>query len=438
VSSLDPNDVAEAVRRIYTASEREWQRMDRHRTEFAVTRRALAQYLPSPPAKILDCGGGPGRYAIDLAQEGYEVTLFDLSPDNLALARQKAAEAGVTLAGIEQGYAQELTRFPDAGFDAVLLMGPLYHLLSEKERKAAIAEAYRVVRPGGLVFAAFISRFAAHRDAAAKYPTEPVEMPGLYEKIEQSGLLPPREGVTFVAYFAHPDEVEPLVRGQGFEIVETLGAEGFVSVVENYAVNALEGQAWDWWVEANWRAAHEPSLRGAVEHLLIVARRPRWKAVLKEIVRTLDAAGLWYCVISGTATALHGVPVPVKDIDVILDREGVYRAGELFAAKVVEPVAYRVGEQWRSHFGRFDFDGIMVEMMAELERREAMSWAPSGSGTEELLDLEGVQVRAAWLEEETLAYIRRGRLDRAALMLPRCDHARLLALLRGEVKTPVL
>ena len=112
----------------------EWERMERHRTEFAVTLRALQEYLPPPPAAILDCGGGPGRYAIELARRGYAVILFDLSEGNLALARQKAEEAGVTLAGYEHGSALDLVRFADQTFDAVLLLGPLYHLVEEAER----------------------------------------------------------------------------------------------------------------------------------------------------------------------------------------------------------------------------------------------------------------------------------------------------------------
>ena len=87
-----------AVQRLYDSDPAaEWARMDRHRTEFAVTLRALHEYLPRPPARVLDCGGGPGRYAIELARQGYEVVLFDLSAGNLALAREKAAEAGVAL-----------------------------------------------------------------------------------------------------------------------------------------------------------------------------------------------------------------------------------------------------------------------------------------------------------------------------------------------------
>src|SRR5512136_2362422 len=105
---------ADLISHIYDKDpQHEWERMDRHRTEFAVTLRAMHEYLPSPPARVLDCGGGPGRYAIELARQGYDVTLFDLSAGNLALAREKADEAGVMLAGVEQGTALDLSWFAD-------------------------------------------------------------------------------------------------------------------------------------------------------------------------------------------------------------------------------------------------------------------------------------------------------------------------------------
>ena len=90
---------------------------------------------------MLDVGGGPGRYAIELARRGYRVVLFDLSRVCLKIAREKAHEAGVELTGYEHGDAWDLTRFRDGSFDAVLLLGPLYHLLAEEECRRAIREA---------------------------------------------------------------------------------------------------------------------------------------------------------------------------------------------------------------------------------------------------------------------------------------------------------
>src|SRR5512139_602399 len=126
------SDVAAVASYYDQKPEIEWQRMDRHRTEHALTIKTLQFHLPPPPACILDCGGGPGRYAIELARQGYKVTLFDLSAGNLDLGREKAAQAGVSLA-FEQGTALDLSRFAAGEFDAVLLLGPLYHLLTVED-----------------------------------------------------------------------------------------------------------------------------------------------------------------------------------------------------------------------------------------------------------------------------------------------------------------
>ncbi len=268
-------EIEVAVQALYdSTSEREWQRIDRHRTEFAVTLRTLAEHLPPPPARILDCGGGPGRYAIELARQGYEVTLFDLSAGNLALAHAKADEAGVSFTAIAQGTATDLSRYGDASFDVVLLMGPLYHLLEEHERFSAVAEVRRVVRPGGLVFAAFITRYAAHR-----------------------------------------------------------------------------------WADLSTRVSSDPVLFGAAEHLLV-----------------FSAAGR----------------------------------------------------------------NITVEIMGQVERREGDGWVSTAASTETFVELDGVPVPLAWLEEEALAYVRRGRLERTAQCLPYCDRDRLLSLLRRETPAAVI
>jgi S-adenosylmethionine-dependent methyltransferase len=436
---MHEDPIAEVIRRYYDqGTEQEWERMERHRTEFAVTMRALAGHLPPPPARVLDCGGGPGRYAIELARRGYDVTLFDLSPACLRLAEKKAAEAGVALASYVQGTATDLSCFPDEAFDAVLLMGPLYHLLAEEERRQALAETWRVLKPGGTLFAAFISRYAALRDAAAHDPAWLLKDTNLAETILTIGHLPyGRKDSRFVAHLAHPTQVGPLCQSLGFQILTVLGVEGLVSMIED-KVNALSGKAWDMWVNLNYRVAPDPSLHSAVEHLLVVAFKPRWRAVLRRIARQLDQAGVAYRVVGGTSVVLHGVPIPVKDLDLETDAEGAYRFQALFAGYTLESVALRESETYRSHFGRFDFDGVTVEVMGDLHRREAGGWVPTAATTETAVNLDGVLVRASWLEEETLAYIRRGRLERAAQCLPHCNQARLLALLRGEEATQVL
>lgn len=127
----------------------EWHRLERHRVEYGVTMKALAEYLPPAPAKVADIGGSDGRYAVELARRGYEVTLVDLSGRCQDFARSKATEAGVQLAGVIHADARDLSMFQDGSFGAVLLMGPLYHLLEHDQRLRAVREAHRLLRPGG-------------------------------------------------------------------------------------------------------------------------------------------------------------------------------------------------------------------------------------------------------------------------------------------------
>ncbi|MBN1936062.1 MAG: methyltransferase domain-containing protein [Anaerolineae bacterium] len=414
----------------------EWERLNRHRTELAVTLRAFDEHLPPPPVRVLDCGGGPGRYAIELTRRGYRVTLFDLSRGNLALARDRVAEAGVTLDAYEHGTATDLSRFIDGSFDVVLLMGPLYHLLEEADRKQALAEVVRVLRPGGQLWTAYVTRYAPLRYAAAKEAGVLDPSPQA-ERVLATGVLPPRGEDSFVAYFAHPTEVTPTLRGAGLDVVEIWGVEALVSQHEE-GVNTLEGEDWARWVDLNYRVSTDPCLHGGVEHLLALAVKPRWRAVLREIVTRLDAHGVAYKVVGGTSVALHGAPVRVSDIDLEMPPQDTYRFQALFEDSVIKPVELCHDDTYRSHFGRFNFDGVMVEIMGDLHRREGETWVPSMNQTETEVEFEGVRVRVPWLEEEMLACIRRGRLERVTRCMPFCDPGRLRALIRGEPPTGVI
>lgn len=251
----------------------EWERLGvRHRTEFSVTLRALVEFLPPAPARIIDIGGGPGRYALALAGQGYGVTLVDLSEGNLAFAQQKASETGIHLDGVFPKNALDLSAFASESFDAALLMGPLYHLWQESEHLQALREAQRLLKPGGLVFAAFISRFAAFRDGASKGFAWILEKPELNEKLLMTGVnVGATDGFTD-AYFAHPDEVIPLCESAGFETILRLGCEGVASGHEAY-INSLEGKDFDTWADLNYRIGKDPAAIGASDHILYIGRK---------------------------------------------------------------------------------------------------------------------------------------------------------------------
>jgi SAM-dependent methyltransferase len=234
--------------------------------------RVLDEHLPPAPATLLDVGGGPGRYAITLAARGYHVTLADISAPELDLAREKAAEAGVSLARVVEADARDLSRFDNASFDSVLIMGPLYHLLDEESRRRAIAEAVRVLRPGGVLFAAWITRYAVLRFWARYDPSRITADRARYERQLETGEVTDNAGFTDV-YVVRPEDVEPAMEAHGLKTVDLVGCEGVVSMIDD-RINTLEADEWEWWVDVNYRLGRDPSTHGTTEHLLYVGRKP--------------------------------------------------------------------------------------------------------------------------------------------------------------------
>ena len=130
------------------------------RWSWARTRELLQRYLPPAPAVVLDVGGATGVYSFWLANVGYRVHLVDIVPRHIEQALQESLQPGVAqLASIKVGDARQLD-FADGFADAVMMHGPLYHLPDRADRLRALAEARRVLRPGGLLCAFAITRYA--------------------------------------------------------------------------------------------------------------------------------------------------------------------------------------------------------------------------------------------------------------------------------------
>lgn len=235
------------------------------RLELARTLELLERFLPAAPADVLDVGGGPGTYAAWLRDRGDRVRLVDLLPVHVEEARAAGVDA-------EVGDARELAA-GDSSFDAVLLMGPLYHLTTRQDRLAALHEARRVLRPGGRLLAVAISRFASLFDALTRVRREP-EFWAVVERDLRDGQHrtpnPDKPEWFTTAFFHHPDELRDEVEAAGFAVDALLGIEGPGWLVEEqwadperrerllFAARAVEAEA---------------SLAGLSSHLLAVATK---------------------------------------------------------------------------------------------------------------------------------------------------------------------
>ena len=257
----------------YAAEELQRLARDRYaRIEFEVTWRFVEETL-APGSRVLDAGSGPGRYAVALAQAGHRVSLLDLSPHCLELAREWGAVAGVAdrFEAVEEGDARDLSRWPDGHFDAVLLLGPLYHLLTARQRGRCVSEVRRVLRPGGAVFASAIARYAPARLALQFWP-EQIDAPELRLALRQ-GVAPAVPGAAWTdAAYLRPGELRRLFERRGFRTAAVAAAEGFAAFQEQ-AVNRLPDGQWAAWLRLIVETCTDPDLLGAAAHHLYVGRR---------------------------------------------------------------------------------------------------------------------------------------------------------------------
>ena len=157
---------AALIKEYYTGYVRkEWKRLVKspyNRLEFDTTCHFLARYLPSD-GLLLDAGGGPGRYTIRLAKQGYDMVLLDMTPANLKFACRRIKKAGLQakIRELTEGSIVDLSRFADQTFDGVLCTGgPLSHVLDPVDRQMAISELVRVAKPGAPIFVSVMSRLS--------------------------------------------------------------------------------------------------------------------------------------------------------------------------------------------------------------------------------------------------------------------------------------
>lgn len=241
--------------------------------EFARTQSIIHRYLKSPPAVVLDVGGAAGRYACWLAKEGYEVHLVDPVPRHIEQAKAaSAAQPAAPIASCTLGDARRL-EFSTESTDAVLLLGPLYHLTEAQDRRRALAEAYRVLKPGGHVFAAGISRFASTIDGLVSGSfLDPV-----FQEIMRSDLATGQHrnptkhpGYFTKTFFHHPDELKAEVAGAGFDVAGLLSVDGISYLMKDFENNWAVEENRAFLLEILDALEREPSLLGASPHVMCV------------------------------------------------------------------------------------------------------------------------------------------------------------------------
>ena len=269
-----------SVKKCYSGMvQREWRRLVRdpfHRLEFDTTLHFLKKHLPKK-GLILDAGGGPGRYTIELAKAGYEVVLLDLTPELLEAAKMHISRSKVKhkVRAIIEGSITNLSQFKNNSFDAVLCLGgPLSHVKTKKNRQKAVSELVRVAKKNAPVFISVMGRLAVLA-GCVRYWSDEINLTKHFREIWRDGDDYLWQGGTSYSHFFIPEELKEIVSSNNLKILECIGLEGLGSNTQK-EINKLARhfpRAWKNWLEAHYALCSHPAVFATSGHMLIIGKK---------------------------------------------------------------------------------------------------------------------------------------------------------------------
>lgn len=256
---------------------KEWRRLAKdpyHQLEFNTTMYFLKKYLPKK-GLILDAGGGPGRYSVELAKLGYDVVLLDLTPKLLEIAKRRVKKEKVQnkVKQILQGSIDNLSMFEDDTFDAVICLGgALSHIVNRKQRTKAINELVRVAKKNTPIFVSVIGRLAVCINSINYLWPEMLEAPDVYRKYTIKGDYLGGYGFAPTHLYS-PEKLKKEFENKT-KVLEMVGLEGIFSTHQRrynrvYKLKKYNKILW----ETHLKTCTEPSIVGISEHFMIICKK---------------------------------------------------------------------------------------------------------------------------------------------------------------------
>lgn len=239
---------------------------DFHQVEFLTTTYILNKFI-AQKSKVIDVGAGTGRYAFHLSSKEHYVTALDIVPKHVELMKEKSKKNAIKL-DISLGNALDLSQFNDSMFDVVLCMGPIYHLKCMNERKKALKECIRILKPDGIIAVAYINRYASHLIEIVR-DNKSLDL-NFLDKIIKDGIQD--EVKTEPFYFSCPKEIEKLMKDLKIKKKTNVGTDGIIYLLKRRN-NSLTKSEFNYLVDYHLKTCENEFLLGYSLHGLYIGQK---------------------------------------------------------------------------------------------------------------------------------------------------------------------
>ncbi|WP_455715374.1 class I SAM-dependent methyltransferase [Anaerosporobacter sp.] len=232
--------------------------------EYITSMKYIHEYLKDMPnAKILDVGAGTGRYSVQLANEGFDVTAIELVRYNLGILKSKKS----TVKAI-QGTALDLSRFTDNTFDMTLVFGPMYHLYKHEDKVKALREAKRVTKVGGTILVAYIMN-------EYSVITHGFKGDNIKECLESGKLTKDFHVVSEpedLYDYVRIEDINKLDEEVGLQRIKLIAADGPANYMRS-VLNGMDEETFNLFIQYHLTTCERPELLGASSHTLDILRK---------------------------------------------------------------------------------------------------------------------------------------------------------------------
>ena len=247
------------------------------RLEYDICKSIILRYLNKSDC-ILDLGGGAGKYSIELAKQGYNVTLADLSVRLLNQAKTYVEENNIpSLQSYDEVNAVDLSCYDDNSFDVIILFGPLYHLLDSNERNKCVSEVYRVLKPNGIIFASFIPYLTGAVGVVSRafYFPQQVNEHNLSEVFETGRFINNANVAFQEGYYPESKEIEKLFREHNFSqiLLRSIRSFGHNKEEKLYELSEKDISLFNKMIELIHKTSTNPAIIETCGHALYIGRK---------------------------------------------------------------------------------------------------------------------------------------------------------------------